>query len=499
MTFKIGWMSLLLATGCGVSEDAEPMTADPVTSLQQPMTAPQGKTLQGKTLQGKTLQGNTGSSLWVANTGGWKVRNASGYLVPVAPSLNGTQLSGIPAGGGAAIPVPVPASTGMIATKAVLTSTTAVKSTVPVLATFYVQEVGDPGMYGGPTIGTIVEARIIGSFLDNGPYGPGDATSLLAPQHRPATSPNRDIRFYQVQVKNPLGQWVNFCSTESGSPANAALFMPRYLGKDGRTYGHGQYLGMTCSDGTTAKCARWGYKWWRSLTPTGSSTAVSLAPLWEACYRAAMADYCENGESHTLDGTVIDIWDRYGFIAPVPESAPFGSPYAGTGPTAFSGEAAFNANGTVCLEKERYADLPAQCGSQQTFLMGNEYCSPNASLPAGTWSSCGPKGLVGPARIFNKGELATCAAQATAANDVPLVFVASWNTACTHSPLSQGKALAVDCNWLTRKVCQTAGYETCCGEDPAGNMTGTWTASCVSLANKVASATHVSPGGVFAP
>jgi hypothetical protein len=89
---------------------------------------------------------------------------------------------------------------------------------------------------------------------------------------------------------------------------------------------------------------------------------------------------------------------------------------------------------------------------------------------------------VGSGPLFTRGQLAQCAAEAARTGKVPLVFVASWTTACTHDPLSQGDFLASDCNYLTSAVCKTSGYQSCCGEDSAGHMTGTWGPSCVALA-----------------
>ena len=219
---------------------------------------------------------------------------------------------------------------------------------VNVLANILLQSVGTytPG-YGQP-VSAVRQGRIVGTFQDTGPWGSGDAANLMQPQYKSPWGPNLDVRFYQVQYLSDAGVWTDFCPTEAGKPPNAAVFFNGYIDAAAKWYGSSQYIGVACADGTATKCMRWGYKPWRTLNP--GTGPVALDQLWRSCYQAAMADYCKDGVTHTVPGTIIDVWDRYGFILPVPESQAFNSPWDAAGPSAFSAEASFNASGT-CISR----------------------------------------------------------------------------------------------------------------------------------------------------
>jgi hypothetical protein len=55
---------------------------------------------------------------------------------------------------------------------------------------------------------------------------------------------------------------------------------------------------FACEHGALAKCVTWGY-----------APAVVGADAHQSCTRMVRADYCGNGESHTADGTLIDVFD----------------------------------------------------------------------------------------------------------------------------------------------------------------------------------------------
>ncbi|TQF12205.1 hypothetical protein FJV41_30235 [Myxococcus llanfairpwllgwyngyllgogerychwyrndrobwllllantysiliogogogochensis] len=506
MNAKACLLSALILSACGpVMEvrDPEPFVASSARALG----TLQGKTPQGKTPQGKTPQGTKTHNPWAVVVDSFHVRDSNGALVSAKAQLNGSHLLGIATSGGQGLPVPPPSPFPRLPKQA---SSRAVDfpvgfevTTVP-LATFSVVEIS--GLLASPRALDSEprrDARIVGSFVDAGPYGPTDAANLLQPQYRRATGPNADVRFYRVQIKDDGGTWVDFCERGDGSPSNAAMFLSRYLD----TMGHAnsaedQYLGIACHDGTAVKCARWGYKPWTRLIPPNQHEPVSLEPFWEACYKAAMADYCENGVSHTEPDTLIDIWDRHHFIAPTSEDDVFDDPAGANGPSAFTVESAFNARGTVCLEKERFVALPANCATMdvEVVVTGGPFCV-ESNEPTSP-SSCSPVTRRGPSLIFNKGELQECVQQAESEQDVPLIFVANWTNGCLHSPYVVGPALANDCNWLTRAVCEQPLFKGCCSEAPDGKMRPyDWSAQCVALAESLSLEPIIVPptGGVITP
>lgn len=98
---------------------------------------------------------------------------------------------------------------------------------------------------------------------------------------------------------------------------------------------------FACNGSTAVKCTNWGYKPWVS------------AERHQACTRMAVADYCGNGNSHTLDGTLIGLWDNVASINP------FGSEAAG-----FDFEAGWLPEGALCMRQKRWSIFPiGYCGN----------------------------------------------------------------------------------------------------------------------------------------
>jgi hypothetical protein len=64
------------------------------------------------------------------------------------------------------------------------------------------------------------------------------------------------------------------------------------------------------------------------------------------CTRAARADYCGNGTSHTRDGTTINIWDNLAAPGPIQSH--------GNTPLGMVFEAGWSTNGAVCLSHARW-------------------------------------------------------------------------------------------------------------------------------------------------
>ncbi len=471
--------------GCGTPESIAENSVE-VESVNQAATVGQGNVNQGNVNQGNVNQGNVnqGAALgvMVVNRGSFNFRTGASQT-HVYPKLSGSQLGGTTSSG---------------STLWLPTSSTA----WPPLATFGVQKMDQYGSIVSP----LKNMRIIGISTDSGNYGAGDAVNMLAPAYRPSSgpilstvaktapsvvigpigwptaSPNADIVFYQTQILADNGTWQDFCPTAPGRPPNAAVFTEGYFDPTGayRTT-NTQYMGIACWDGTAVKCMRWGYKPWKSLTPTSGGPAVPLKNLYTSCTRAAMADYCGNNTSYTQPETRIDLWDAYGFI---PKS-PMGNAWTNAQgeALAFSAESAFDPAGAVCVVRERLYQInmnEVSCPSTFYFNNGSATCTNgNPSLPPGSWSSCGPKGtVVRSGYIFERGKLNDCVVNAVLRTSrTPLVYAASWTSACNHSPNSTGATLGSDCNCITTSVCQKPGYRPdwlpwskCCEMDANGHQ-----------------------------
>lgn len=103
--------------------------------------------------------------------------------------------------------------------------------------------------------------------------------------------------------------------------------------------GAGRFL-ITCTGGAEAKCVRFGYKPW-GTAPGGEP----LLPYYQACVRLVRADYGGDGQGHTRNGTLIDLFDRIGIQRD--ETAPD-----------MSFEAVWGPDGAVCVRHTRLPDDP---------------------------------------------------------------------------------------------------------------------------------------------
>ncbi|MBC8073944.1 MAG: pentapeptide repeat-containing protein, partial [Deltaproteobacteria bacterium] len=90
---------------------------------------------------------------------------------------------------------------------------------------------------------------------------------------------------------------------------------------------------FSCSNGALAKCVDWGY----------APDAVG-ADAHQSCTRMVRADYCGDGQAHTADGTLIDVFDTLD-VQRSDTSVDL----------AF--EAGWGPNGAVCVSRARYTEV----------------------------------------------------------------------------------------------------------------------------------------------
>ena len=125
--------------------------------------------------------------------------------------------------------------------------------------------------------------------------------------------------------------------------------------------GHGGF-DLTCTSGAIGKCIRWGYRPWEE-TPDGPP----LRALHRACVQMARADYGGDGRASTRNGTLIDMYDRFGIQRPQREL-----------PMSF--EAAWGVDGAVCVARSRIPENASleELGRRYPHLkhqLGSETCT----------------------------------------------------------------------------------------------------------------------------
>lgn len=142
---------------------------------------------------------------------------------------------------------------------------------------------------------------------------------------------NSDIWMYKMSV-SIAGAWTPLCVDASGAQLRVDTVRGTWNLAEGVS-GGGAYAAtatdftVACHGSAIAKCLELGYKPW-----TGH--AGDLA----ACVRALRADYCGDGKSYTVDGTLVNIFD-------IDRIEPDGM--------AWRPEAEWTANGASCVSAEQ--------------------------------------------------------------------------------------------------------------------------------------------------
>jgi hypothetical protein len=166
---------------------------------------------------------------------------------------------------------------------------------------------------GAPLAG----ADLIGSTW-TGVLSSGNTVALRVDDARQGAGANADVWSYRFSV-SASGTWRPLCRDHAGNERFADTVpgtwnLARGVPGGGSYHPEGPQFTIACRGYAIAKCVELGYKPW-----------AGLAPELTTCVRALRADYCGDGTPYTVDGTLIDIYDRAGVQvddeAWVPEAA----------------------------------------------------------------------------------------------------------------------------------------------------------------------------------
>jgi len=109
---------------------------------------------------------------------------------------------------------------------------------------------------------------------------------------------------------------------------------------------------FACRYAALQKCNEYGYPDWdnrleyqNAPLKTGPSQVRDLANYHDACVRMVRADYCGDGQGHTINGTTIDIYDNLNFNTEVTSE---------DGSDGYYFEAEWGADGAWCINKTRW-------------------------------------------------------------------------------------------------------------------------------------------------
>ncbi len=141
------------------------------------------------------------------------------------------------------------------------------------------------------------------------------------------TVPEEPLTLYRLSTRDPkTGETGDMCQPDPQG-RRAVLVYPD--GAGGFT--------LTCTSGAEGKCIVLGYRPWQDRQ------GIPMRDLHRACIHMIRADYGGDDRPTTRDGTLVNIYDRFGILDPDPKAG-----------TTF--EAAWGPDGAICVAHPRIPD-----------------------------------------------------------------------------------------------------------------------------------------------
>jgi len=156
---------------------------------------------------------------------------------------------------------------------------------------------------------------------------------------------------YVADLRINGGPWQPLCLDSQGNRQDTLLLGDVWDPDDGAKLPRpANIITYACRSAALAKCVEFGYKPWASKNGT------PLANYHQACTRMVRADYCGDGNSHTVSGTSIHVLDQLAI-----QKKAVGVSYAV--------EAEWGPNGATCLNSSnrRHPELPVVCEDGHTI------------------------------------------------------------------------------------------------------------------------------------
>lgn len=128
------------------------------------------------------------------------------------------------------------------------------------------------------------------------------------------SGPNGDTWAYGVSYQDS-GVWQYLCGVDTSSAEQLAIPVPGTFNYGTGVVGGGSYtadptvLTFGCRATAIAKCIEMGYKYWKNVPGDSQHTLLNHMV---ACTRLLRADYCGDGNSWTIDGTPVNLYDSRG-------------------------------------------------------------------------------------------------------------------------------------------------------------------------------------------
>jgi hypothetical protein len=276
--------------------------------------------------------------------------------------------------------------------------------------------------------------------------------------HNFAEQDNEDELYVVYFFHRWSGEWISLCPYNPLTKSASAMAIPEDPANPD------QFIFACTATGVASKCARnWGYRPWAETTAyvfdSGSKQwlpkTFPLKSYYDSCKTAAMAGYCQSGQSFTKAGTQVDLYDTQQIIWP----NTIENPWNGLNPTSLwmnaqeyfiaadHMDAPFTDLQKSALQRSRYKELTpvSECDDFAAIdRLDHDH------IEDGRWGALFKE--VGTINVFSP-------------------------TYCTHDEYNPGDALPWDCSSCTTKVCQT--HPECCG---SMGIADAWTPACAGYA-----------------
>jgi hypothetical protein len=204
------------------------------------------------------------------------------------------------------------------------------------------------------------------------------AIAAETPNYDPTHTGNTFLYTLQQNVDN-TGNWSTACPVDRDG-RSAAIPLTDIWDDNGDRNSSAPLFTLACTVSSIAECYRWGYRPWA----TGNG---NLKITHWACTRLARADYCGDGQNHTVSGTRINVWDNLSPPIQAQSATPDGMSF----------EAAWSQTGALCLSHARWA---SSSGSVVAVECPNKLHPPGQGSP--TVCDDPSQAGNGPNRLFNE-------------------------------------------------------------------------------------------------
>jgi hypothetical protein len=206
---------------------------------------------------------------------------------------------------------------------------------------------------GHPVSGNRLVGAELEATLDDG----ASLTLLVLDRQRHPGKANKDVYGYEIGYETEAAPEPLCGLDEDGEAILAVPLAGRWSHEQGTPEG-GSWIDdpssftFACEGYVLAKCVTAGYKPWKRVTVCRQGQGcehVTLAAHHQACTRALRADYFGDGTPHTVDGTLINMYDGFGIRL---DSEPW--------PV----DAEWNERGAVCVGQQHRCERLPRAGSR---------------------------------------------------------------------------------------------------------------------------------------